>query len=111
VKDTVGPLLNTEGNKVSNHEEICSLLNEYFSSVFTDEKTVDALPEVKNMLLEGNNHMLSNVVITREEIIKRLRNLVVNKAPGVDGIVPRVLMECAYCLSEPIEYIYIYRVP
>jgi hypothetical protein len=41
------------------------------------------------MLLEENNHMLSNVVTTREEIIKRLRNLVVNKAPGEDGIVPK----------------------
>jgi hypothetical protein len=38
------------------------------------------------MLLEGTNHMLSNVVITREEMIKKLDNLVDNKAPGVGGI-------------------------
>jgi hypothetical protein len=35
--------------------------------------------------------MLSYVVPTREEIIKRLKNLVVNKAPGEDGIVSKVL--------------------
>lgn len=83
-------------------------MNEHFSSAFTDEKAVDAQSDVKNVLLEGNNHMLSNIVKTREEIIKRLRNLVVNKAPAVDGNVPRVLMECAYCSSGPIEYAYIY---
>lgn len=33
VEDTVGPLLNAEGNKEANHEEVCNLLNEYFSSV------------------------------------------------------------------------------
>jgi hypothetical protein len=48
--------------------------------------------------------MLSNVDITKEDINKRLKNLKVNKAPGVDEIVPRI--ENADYLSQPLEYIY-----
>jgi hypothetical protein len=39
-------------------------------------------------------------------IDKRLKNLKVNKAPGVDEIVPRILIENADYLSQPLEYIY-----
>lgn len=58
------------------------------------------------MLLEGSNHMLCNLVITRQELIKRFSKLAVNKASAVDGVLPRVLMVSAYCLNEPTIYIH-----
>ena len=41
VKDAVGPLINSEGAKVTDREEMCSVLNEYFGSVFTEEMGED----------------------------------------------------------------------
>jgi hypothetical protein len=37
VKDAVGPLLNSDGNYVSDNEAMCNILNDYFGSVFTEE--------------------------------------------------------------------------
>jgi hypothetical protein len=34
VKDAVGPKLNSDGNYVSDNEEMCNILNEFFGSVF-----------------------------------------------------------------------------
>jgi hypothetical protein len=55
---------------------------------------------------DDNGSMLSNVDITKEDINKGLKNLKVNKAPGVDEILPRILIENADYLSQPLEYIY-----
>ena len=44
--------------------------------------------------------------IMQETIIKKLCNLKKNKAPGVDGIFLRILVENAVELSEPLLYIY-----
>ena len=50
--------------------------------------------------------MLNSIDIMQEIIIKKLCNLKINKAPGVDGIFPRILVENAVELSEPLLYIY-----
>ena len=50
--------------------------------------------------------MLSNISITIS-ILKRIKKLVLNKTPGVDGIVLRLLIENAECFSEPSEYLFL----
>jgi len=52
VKDSVGPLKDSNGQLVSEKEEMCNLLNEYFGSVFTSENSVNELPEVKCFLMK-----------------------------------------------------------
>ena len=50
-------------------------------------------------------NMLPNLVIsiiTNEMTLKVLQNLPVNKAPGVDGLVPKVLAEVATSISSPL---------
>jgi hypothetical protein len=64
--------------------------------------------EVKNIVNEVSRHMFSNVNITAEDINRRIKKLAINKAPVVDGIVPRLLIENAAYLTEPLEYVYIY---
>jgi hypothetical protein len=85
---------------------MCNILNDYFGTVFTAESIVGKLPEVIKNVKDDNGSMLSNVDITKEDINKRLKNLKVNKAPGVDEIVPRILTQNADYLSQPLEYIY-----
>jgi len=47
--------------------------------------------------------MLRNIEITRDIVVEKLNS---NKAPGVDGIVPRILVENSDVLSEPLLYIF-----
>lgn len=86
VKDTAGPLVNSDGIQVSDHEEICHILNEYFGTVFTEELFVGKLREVIKTVTDGSGRMFSNV-----DINERLKKLKFNKAPGADDIVPRIL--------------------
>ena len=106
VKDSVGPLKDSNGNLVSEKEEMCNLLNDYFGSVFTAENSLNELPEVKCFFNQDKSHMLNNIVLTQEIISNKLSKLKVNKAPGVDGIVPRLLVENADILSLPLLYVY-----
>jgi hypothetical protein len=58
------------------------------------------------MFDKGRNHMLSSIEITQNIIVTKLNKLKINKAPGVDGIVPRILVENADVLSIPLLAIY-----
>lgn len=82
---------------------MCNLLNDYFGTVFKDEKTMDKLPEVDRK--ESIGHTISELNITRENIKKKISNLKADKAPGFDRIVPQILKENADQLCDPIEYI------
>ena len=84
---------------------MCNLLREYFGSVFTSENSLNNLPEVKFFFNQHKSNMLSNIVLTQEITSNKLSKLKVNKAPGVDGIVPRLLVENTDILSLPL-YVY-----
>jgi len=50
--------------------------------------------------------MLSNIEITRDIVPNKLTKFDSNKAPGVDGIVSKILVENPDVLSEPLLYIF-----
>ena len=106
MKEVVGPLKDNENNLVSDNEVMCEILNDYFGSVFTSENDDNEWPEVRNMFVKDKNHMLRNIEITPDIISSKLSKLKINKAPGVDGLVPRILVENADILSIPLLYIY-----
>jgi hypothetical protein len=106
VKDKVGPLKDSNGHLVSESDEMCVLLNEYFGSVFTTENITDELPEVKCLFDKDKSHMLSKIVLSKDIVATKLHKLRINKAPGVDGIVPRLLTENADILCTPLLYIF-----
>ena len=104
-KDKVGPLTNDEGIPVTDDKETAEMLNNFFTSVFTDESLQDVpIPEnVFNLPAEDSLHELQ---VTPETIHEKLINLKPNKAPGDDRIYPRVLMELADNISLPLATIY-----
>ena len=87
---------------VTEDEAMCALLNIYFGSVFTSEISIN----VKSMFNEDKSHMLSNIEITQENILNKLSKWKINKVPGVDGILPRLLVENADVLCLPLMYIF-----
>jgi len=59
---------------------------------FTSENSVNELLEVKCFFNEDKSLMLRDIVLTKDIISNKLSALRINKAPGVDGIVPRLLV-------------------
>ena len=53
----------------------------------------DELQEAENIFSKDSSHMLASLEITKEMIWKTIKKLDVNKAPGHDEIVPRLIME------------------
>jgi hypothetical protein len=85
-------------------EGMCNTLNDFYASVFAKESQDEELPEVQTRfnhdsccMLEGFNGKIS---------CNQLRKLKVGKASGIDGIVPKVLVECADVLFKLLWIIY-----
>jgi transposase-like protein len=83
----------------------CKDLVEYKKLKTKQLKSIARLNEI--LKERDSGRMLSNVDITKEDNKnKQLKNLKVNKAPGVYEIVPRILIENADYLSQPLEDVY-----
>ena len=98
-KDKVGPLFNTDGT-IADGQQAANLLNAYFTSVFTVEN-VDLLPDPTELFNRDNMHSLQELILNEDQICKTIENLKPNKAPGVDGLLSRVLKEIANEISVP----------
>ena len=93
--DEHGVLTKDDGAKAS-------ILNKYFSSVFTVED-ISTLPQPP-----ATDHAqdLSDVTITADMVRSKLKGLKTTSSPGPDRIHPRVLTEAADQLAEPLTVIY-----
>ena len=78
-----------------------TMLNSFFSSVFTKEDT-DSVP----VLPAHEGPTLENINITEDMVRKKLSNLKTSCAPGPDGIHPRVLKEAAVQLALPLSILF-----
>ena len=65
--DSIGPLLNDEGNLESDNGKMTEILNNQFSSVFTNERQ-NNIPNPPNM---HRNNSLDIFDITEDDIIKK----------------------------------------
>ena len=99
---TVGNLRRPDGKLTRTNKEKVDTLNEFFSSVFTQENLND-IPSLEHRDYEAP---LSTIRITEEDVLKKLRKLKKNKSDGPDGFHPRVLSECASCLCKPLTIIF-----
>jgi ribonucleases P/MRP protein subunit RPP40 len=108
-KDKVCPLKDKKGDIVVEDEGVCNILNEYFSSVYTEENITDDIPHISNtreLFLGDQQEVLHDIFITEEVVYNRLKKLKINKAPGVDGLVPRILVETAGSICRPLCLIF-----
>ena len=103
ITSNVGPLLNDNGEHVSNDVDMAEILNEYFASVFTIEDTNGIM---ETSTASANAAQLNNCEFTEENIIKTLENIKVNKTPGPDRIAPRILKETKHQIWKPLSIIF-----
>lgn len=105
VRDRVGPLVDEDGNTISDDTTTANILNNFFSSVFTQE-TLNNLPDPKFIFQGNHDEWLRDVDITPETISKRLKALKPDKAPGVDQMYPVILQQMAGVIVKPLTAIF-----
>uniref|UniRef100_A0A0P4VPM3 Reverse transcriptase domain-containing protein n=1 Tax=Scylla olivacea TaxID=85551 RepID=A0A0P4VPM3_SCYOL len=91
------------GNFVTGETQIADTLNDYFASIFTEENT-HTIPEP--LLMLHNITPLSVCVFHENEIIKVIDKMKTDKAPGPDGITPRVLKETKFQICKPLSLLF-----
>ena len=101
---SIGPILDVNGDVTSNDEEIATILNSFFASVFTAENCIN-FPEAPAVQL-NNNKVLRNINITEGDVTKCIDKLKVNKSPGPDKIMPRILKEAKSELIKPLTSLF-----
>jgi hypothetical protein len=108
-KDKVCPLKDDTGTTVVDDDKVCNVLNNYFSSVFTREDLnceAEDFPILELLFSGDQNDVLQDVLISEEIVLSRLKKLNVNKAPGIDDIVPLVLVKTADVICKPLSIIF-----
>jgi len=98
----IGPLESDNGTVCSSDEENATLLNEYFSSVFTVENDLSS-PEPG---VSHHGRGMDSFRCTVGEVSKKIDKLDRSKAPGRDGFLPRVLKEVRDEISPHLTTIF-----
>ena len=101
IRRKIGPLVNGDGALTHTDAENANLLNNYFSSVFTEESGSIPLPADCH---EGEK--LEEMDFTTIEIESKIRELKANKSPGPDGFLPKVLKEVRSEVSHHLSRIF-----
>ena len=92
--------------QVEEDEQMCQILNKYFSSVFTLERP-KGLMELENRLnQEKVASNLNKILITEAIVYTKLCSLKSNKAHRDDGMVSHMLKELANELKDVLTIIY-----
>ena len=99
---TVGPLKAGE-ELVTDNQQMCNMLNDFFCSVFTEEN-LEEIPVVSQQY--KGDEPLEDVPITKEKVRKKLADLKPSSAPGPDKVWARILQKLADELAEPLSFIF-----
>ena len=81
------------------------ILNDFFSSVFTEED-VNNMPNMTPGEKSNNNFITEVLNINEESVSLKLKSLNPNKSPGPDKLYPRLLKELHSELSIPFTYLF-----
>ena len=100
-KENVSSLMKDDGSLTQDDSEKAEILNDFFSSVFTEEDKSD-VPD----FITDQKDFISELNISREDIVKKLQSLKPDKSPGPDGLHPRVLKELSEEIADPLEMIF-----
>ena len=103
-KSGIGTLKTKDGSLITNDKDKAETLNEFFSSVFTNENK-NNIPN----LAPGeysNGAFLSEIIVTPKAVEKKLHELNPDKAQGPDKIPPKVLKELSKELAVPLSCLF-----
>ena len=87
---------------VDTDHDKCNTFIDYFTSVFTKENEFNE----NNIPFKPCNSIMSDFLIERNDVYKNLKNLTIDKSPGMDDINPRILKENSEELSDVLCKLY-----
>jgi hypothetical protein len=99
----IAQLKKKDGKLTQNDQEAAEVLSDQYYATFTKED-LQNIPNIDNKELE--TPPLTEFQVTREKVLKLLRNLKTDKSPGLDAMHPRILKELAETISTPLTYIF-----
>ena len=103
-RESVGPLKKDGSQDFESDDTVMAgMLNEFFSSVFTDEDLGD-IP-VPDQAYRGNEPLM-DIEITEEKVKKKIESLRLGAAPGPDGITPRLIKTLSDSLTSPLAMLF-----
>ena len=97
----VGPL-KVNGKVISENKEMSSILNEYFTSVYSKE-SAGPVPEAVAL---PSLTRISNIVFSVNQVKKKLLALRSDSAPGPDRITPRFLKDYAESIAPALTLLF-----
>jgi len=100
----VGPLVDNNGEIISDPVHKTEQLNDYFSSVFT-RKNFSQIPCVDEKFDDVNSTSSTDIRISSDQVMKKLDRLRSDKASGPDDLSPRVLKEVKEEICKPLTII------
>ena len=102
-KSSIGPLKNKEGNITNDESNMAEILNEYFSSVFTNEDLTN-IPEPDKT--NCNAHVFSTG-IDDKKIKDAIKKMKPSNSTGPDGISVNLLQKLENELTKPLKLIFL----
>ena len=101
VRHDIDKLVKEDGTLTSSDYEVANCLNNFFTSVFTNEPSdVPTLPD------RSNGSILQDIEITHQDILYQLGQLKTNKSCGSDNCHPLILKNVKEGLVVPLYYLY-----
>lgn len=102
-KNVIGPIEDSSGVLREKDEEVCEILNDYFSSVFTIEDQSGA----SNVDLVSSSAVnLEDFELTENIVYNALLNVKKNKTAGVDDIPSNLIIGIAEALVVPLTILF-----
>jgi len=101
-----GPIVRKDGCVMDGPRAMVDEFNRYFSSVFTQEDLTN-VPVAEALFMGQEEESLTDIVITREMIKGKLEKLRADKAPGEDGMSPKIIRELQDELVDPLYWIFL----
>ena len=98
---------NSEGIIVGDNKGMSMMLNEYFSTVFTDEELSRMpIPKEREREREGSDVSIDWIEVTEEKVEQAIRNLKANKAAGVDELESSYVKGSMEGLVRPLRILF-----
>ena len=101
-KRQIPNLIRKNGTLTKTDCEKANALNEQFCSVYTSED-LDNIPDFPERKIR---RPLAEIIITPEVILKKLKDLKVDKSCGPDEVHPFIMKNCAQILVKPLTIIF-----
>ena len=105
IKNEIGPLVDNNGIIAQNTKSNAEILNNFFSSVFTNEN-LNEIPNPPDRTVFTPDNTLNNITFYESEVSKYIDKIKLSKSPGPDLFYPAHLKNLKMSIVRPLTQIF-----